>query len=275
MSRSSAGGGHPAAPACAPARRRPGGGLAPAALRNIAVAHQWSLVSSHGGLNFYIGNREAATGFYPPVPGISPTIGGQEKDARAVAARALGHPVNDAEASEYFFALSRAWMIEHPAHAGWLLARKALLHVQRVARAAAALLPFYAREASSGLRFLAVGPWLLIPLGLAGLTVALQRRRTGHLVWLSVRPGLRRRGCRFLRRGALSPAAARAALCVCGSRRRPDNRTVHDASLAAGRNADRNRGGRRHCRQLADRGGRGAVARRVADGAAVRAARQL
>ena len=32
-------------------------GIAPAAARNALVAHQFSLVSSHGGLNFYIGNN--------------------------------------------------------------------------------------------------------------------------------------------------------------------------------------------------------------------------
>src|SRR5439155_1263694 len=99
-------------------------GMAPAAARNVIVAHQWSFVSSHGGLNFYIGNRENATGFYMPVPGITPTITGQEKDARRVAARALGHPVNDAEASDYFFGLSRTWMMDHPGDAATLFLRK-------------------------------------------------------------------------------------------------------------------------------------------------------
>ena len=38
--------------------------MAPAAIRNIVVAHEWSLVSSHGGLNFYIGNRAVVVPTY-------------------------------------------------------------------------------------------------------------------------------------------------------------------------------------------------------------------
>jgi len=61
-------------------------GMAPAAVRNVIVAHLWSFLSSHGGLNFYIGNSATATGFYQPVPGITPPIVGQEKDTRRVLA---------------------------------------------------------------------------------------------------------------------------------------------------------------------------------------------
>ena len=49
-------------------------GLAPVAVRNIAVSGDWSLLSSQGGLNVYIGNDALATGWYRQVPGIAPTI---------------------------------------------------------------------------------------------------------------------------------------------------------------------------------------------------------
>ena len=74
-------------------------GLLPALVRNVTISRQWTFVSSHGGLNFYIGNSETATGFYHAIPGITPTIGGQETDARRVAERALGHPLTDAQVS--------------------------------------------------------------------------------------------------------------------------------------------------------------------------------
>ena len=44
-------------------------GMAPAAIRNAVVARQFSFVSSHGGLNFYIGNSERATGLLHHRPG--------------------------------------------------------------------------------------------------------------------------------------------------------------------------------------------------------------
>jgi len=82
-------------------------GMTPVVVRNVVVAEQWSLVSSHGGLNFYIGNSEMATGFYHAVPGIQPDIKGQSRDTRLVAEQALGRRLTDAEVSDYF--MGRAW----------------------------------------------------------------------------------------------------------------------------------------------------------------------
>ena len=65
-------------------------GMSPAAVRNLVVAHQWSFVSSHGGLNFYIGNSERATGFYVAVPGITPTIAGRRRTRGASPRRRWG-----------------------------------------------------------------------------------------------------------------------------------------------------------------------------------------
>jgi tetratricopeptide (TPR) repeat protein len=162
-------------------------GMAPAAIRNGVVARQWSFVSSHGGLNFYIGNSGHATGFYTFVPGITPTIAGQESDARRVAAKALGRDVTDAEASAYFFSLARRWMAEHPGDAVALFARK----LYYTFNAAHVPLPhsyiFYTRDVTSLLPALLVGPWLLVPLGLAGLLFA-RPLRGGFLIWSSFVP---------------------------------------------------------------------------------------
>jgi tetratricopeptide (TPR) repeat protein len=162
-------------------------GMAPAAARNVVVAHQWSFVSSHGGLNFYIGNREDATGFYMPVPGITPTITGQEKDARRVAERALGHSVNDAEASDYFFGLSRTWMANDPGGAAALFARKFYYTFNAAHLPLPHSYPFYAYDERTALRVYFVGPWLLVPLGLVGLVLR-RPRRAEYLVWVSFVP---------------------------------------------------------------------------------------
>jgi Flp pilus assembly protein TadD/4-amino-4-deoxy-L-arabinose transferase-like glycosyltransferase len=164
-------------------------GIAPVAVRNIAVSHQFSFVSSHGGLNFYIGNNETATGFYHPVPGITPTILGQEKDTRQLVARAVGHAVSDAEASDYLFGKAWTWIREHPAAAMALFARKLgwTFHAQHIALPHS--YPFYALDAQTALRFLPVGPWLLMPLGLVGLFAAAPtERRAEYLVWAAFVP---------------------------------------------------------------------------------------
>ena len=164
-------------------------GVSPVAIRNVVVAHQWSLVSSHGGLNFYIGNGEGATGFFRPLPGITPNITGQAEDARRVAEEALGHPLTDAETSDYFFARAWDWMAAHPAAAGWLLIEKLgfVFSAQHIALPHS--YPFYAYDSPTALRYLVAGPWLLLPLGLAGLVFAAPHdRRRDFQVWASFVP---------------------------------------------------------------------------------------
>jgi tetratricopeptide (TPR) repeat protein len=164
--------------------------MAPVAVRNVVVSGQWSFASSHGGLNFYIGNHANASGSYRPVPGISPTILGQQRDAQRVAANALGRPVTEAETSDYFFGLAWTWIREHPMQAVQLFGRKLLytFHAQHIALPYS--YPFYTHEPGAILRLLAIGPWLLAPLGLAGLIFAAPHDRLApYLVWASFVPG--------------------------------------------------------------------------------------
>ena len=162
--------------------------LAPVAIRNGIVAGEWLTVSSHGGLNLYIGNSPTATGFYQPVPGVRPSIAGQAHDVREVAGRALGRTVTDDEASAYFRDLALTWMREHPGEAIALFAKKFayVFHAKYVALPYS--YPFYVHETNSLLRWLPAGPWLLMPLGLVGLGILARRADPRTLVWLSFVP---------------------------------------------------------------------------------------
>lgn len=179
-------------------------GIAPVTVRNLLATQDTSLVSSHGGLNFYIGNGEGATGFYREVPGISPNIAGQEKDTRKVASKALGRAVTQAEASDHFYSLAWTQIREHPGLALKLFARKLgyVFHAQHIALPYS--FPFYVHDVNTALRFYPIGPWILIPLGVVGLalgttrdsplrlrekTASLTRRfPQPYLIWLSFVP---------------------------------------------------------------------------------------
>jgi tetratricopeptide (TPR) repeat protein len=147
-------------------------------------------VSSHGGLNFYMGNSETATGFYHEIPGITPDIKGQARDARRVAEQAMGRPLSDAETSDYFMDLAWAWMRENPGRAAGLFLKKLafVFHAQHVALPYS--YPFFAYDLPTALRFYAVGPWLLIPLGLVGLAIMFHQSndRSNAMVWLAFVP---------------------------------------------------------------------------------------
>ena len=168
-------------------------GMAPAAIRNVVVAHQWSLVSSHGGLNFYIGNSERATGFYMPVPGITPTIAGQEKDARRVAERALGQPVDRRRSVALLLRSVAGLDGVASGRRRWRSSRgsSTTCSTRRTSRCPTRY-PVLRLRRRTALRFYVVGPWLLIPLGLVGLAARPRPRprRVGRrtLVWASFVP---------------------------------------------------------------------------------------
>jgi len=145
--------------------------LAPVVARNAIVSHELAVLSSQGGLNFYIGNHSAATGQYVPVPGVRSNIEGQSEDTQGVASQALGHPVTDAEASSYFAERAFGWMRSEPSAAARLFVKKVLLVFNWRHQWLDYSYPYYAHDLDSLLRVLVFGPWLILPLGLAGLFV--------------------------------------------------------------------------------------------------------
>ncbi len=151
--------------------------LAPVVLRNYAVAHELVLVSSHGGLNFYIGNNAEADGTYHAVPGIRPTIAGQSVDAVRVATAAASRPLRAGEVSRWFYGQAFRWIGAHPADALRLFARKLAYTIHETDLALNTSYDFFRRDVDSPLRLLVVGPWLLVPLGVAGAMSRIRDRR--------------------------------------------------------------------------------------------------
>ena len=145
--------------------------LAPFAARNRLVAGEWVLVSSHGGLNFYIGNNPEADGTYHSVPGVTPAIEGQARDARQLAEQALGRPLSASQVSSYFYERALAFIRAEPRAAIALFVRKTAYALNAVEVPLNYSYAFYAREEATLLRVLVVGSWLLVPLGLVGLVV--------------------------------------------------------------------------------------------------------
>jgi len=157
--------------------------LAANAARNYAVSGDLVLIASHGGLNLYIGNHDRADGTYTPVPGITPSIAGQAGDSARVAESSTGRRLSPGEVSNYFARRAFDWITGHPADALKLWVRKIRILLNRIDVPLNYSYAFYARE-SSFLRVLAIGPWLLLPLGLVGLFwPSLRTNRRGYWVW--------------------------------------------------------------------------------------------
>ncbi|HYT65777.1 MAG TPA: tetratricopeptide repeat protein [Vicinamibacterales bacterium] len=146
--------------------------LALNATGNYLASGEAVVISSHGGLNFYIGNNADADGTYRPVPGIAPSIAGQARDAARVAEAAEGRALSASQVSSYFYSAAWLWIRTHPGDAMRLFARKLALACNRVEVPLNYSYAFYSRDEATLLRWLVVGSWLLLPLGLVGLGLA-------------------------------------------------------------------------------------------------------
>ena len=162
--------------------------LAPVAVRNRVVTGEWLLVASHGGLNFAIGNSATADGAYQAPAGVAPTIEGQAADTRRLAEAAAGRSLTDAEVSGHFYGQGWSWIRGHPGAAARLFAKKLLLTLSAVELPLNYAYAYWSRDEPTLLRVLVVGPWLLVPLGLAGLFVPWRVEARARIVWASFVP---------------------------------------------------------------------------------------
>jgi tetratricopeptide (TPR) repeat protein len=142
--------------------------VAPATLRNLVVSGEPVLISSHGGLNFYIGNRAGTDGTYHHVPGITPDIRGQATDARRLAEEAEGRSLSAREVDAHFRDLAFRWIADHPLEAARLFLRKLGYVLGASEISLNYSYAYYALDEPTLLRWLVVGAWLLVPLGLLG-----------------------------------------------------------------------------------------------------------
>ena len=168
--------------------------LAPVAIRNYAVAGQFAPVSSHGGLNFFIGNNADADGMYKTVRGVTPNMSGQDRDMRKVASDAVGHDVSDTEASSWFYQRAFDWIRGNPGPAARLFVRKLAYAVNAADIPLNQSFAFYRSDESLALAAQFVGAWLLLPLGLAGIWFGrpqgtdARQRRLAWWAWTSFIP---------------------------------------------------------------------------------------
>ena len=88
-------------------------GASPAWMHNYFIAHEPVMLSAHSGINFWLGNNPAATGYPKMPPGIRTTQDGLLRDSITLAEEAAGHPLTRAEVSKYWSAKASAYIREH------------------------------------------------------------------------------------------------------------------------------------------------------------------
>ncbi|MBN2183793.1 MAG: tetratricopeptide repeat protein [Candidatus Krumholzibacteriota bacterium] len=101
--------------------------LLPPVIYNAAHTGRFVPVTTHGGINFYIGNRPGATGIYAAPEGMRSDMRGLIEDAETFAEKESGRDMSPAEVSDYWFGRSREWVFEEPGAFLRLLSRKFVL----------------------------------------------------------------------------------------------------------------------------------------------------
>lgn len=144
-------------------------GIAPVTIRNVVMAHQFALVSSHGGINVWIGNGEGATGYFHDVPGMRSTVDGLALDGHRVAEQNTGRPMTDAEVSSHYTRRALDWMRAHPLQSMRVIAAKVYGLFNTTHASTPFSYTFYAFDTKTPLRVLLLGPWLFVPLGILAL----------------------------------------------------------------------------------------------------------
>ena len=156
--------------------------VAPVTIRNYVASGDFVPITSNGGLNFYIGNSEIATGGYEKPEGLDIVT---DPDGEMVAEQATGRDLSPSEVSAYWFGRAREFISDHPGRWTALLARK--LAFAMSSYELPQLENYYFQKRYSPLLSAPLPGFAVVaPLGLVGLALAWGRRRARLLVYFVV-----------------------------------------------------------------------------------------
>lgn len=105
--------------------------LLPFGIHNTRAEGSFTLLTTHGGFNFYMGNNERATGYPIRIRDFRMTAQAMLEDAHRAAEKAKGRTLSRAESSAWWSEQGRHFWQEHPGMAMKGTGRKALLFWNR------------------------------------------------------------------------------------------------------------------------------------------------
>jgi 4-amino-4-deoxy-L-arabinose transferase-like glycosyltransferase len=152
--------------------------ILPVTVHNAVVSHDFVLITSQAGQNFYIGNhRGNHTGTYQTPPFQRPNPRHEQNDMRDEAERRAGRQLSPSERSRFWFREGLAEIAADPPHAARLLLTKLRLFTSDYEVADNYSFEYFRRELSAVLR-LPLPSWgVVFPLALCGIFFARRDRR--------------------------------------------------------------------------------------------------
>jgi 4-amino-4-deoxy-L-arabinose transferase-like glycosyltransferase len=143
--------------------------IAPITVRNWVVGHDFVLIASQGGTNFYIGNNEHSDGMNAVMPGARRDWWGGYQDWIAMAEQAEGRSLKPSEVSAHYFQKSRQFFREQPVNALNLMFRKFQIFWYHLEITNNENLYFYTGHYAPIMKYLPAGFGLVGPLALVGM----------------------------------------------------------------------------------------------------------
>jgi tetratricopeptide (TPR) repeat protein len=153
--------------------------ILPATIHNYVAGRDFVPITSNGGVNFYVGNSEDATGIFYPPKGINLVT---DDAVKKYVERHLGREVTASELSRYWYREAFDFVRENPRRELVLLLRKTAMFFNGYE---VPQIESYdvARRDHSALRVLFVNFWMLISLGLVGMVSAVKDWRRHFLLY--------------------------------------------------------------------------------------------
>lgn len=151
--------------------------ISPATIHNLIVSGNFIPITTHGGVNFYIGNNEFATGAFHAPPGFpaSPleVVGNVSEE---IAERETGKELTPQEVSDFYFKKGLDFIKTRPINALKLTLKKLMLAINHYELSLNINLYFY--RFNSILRYLPLMTYgIILPLGLVGLILGVREDR--------------------------------------------------------------------------------------------------
>ncbi len=153
--------------------------ISPATVHNYAASGEIVPITWNGGMNFYIGNSDEATGAFVPIEGVDSI---RDMDTRRYVEQLAGRDMKPSEVSDYWFARAWAFIRERPGAELKLLLRKTALFFNGFE--IPQIESYDLSKTDYGIfKALFVNFWTLCALGLAGMIYSAREWRRRFLLY--------------------------------------------------------------------------------------------
>ncbi len=160
--------------------------IVPVTIRNYVVGHEFILIASQGGVNFYIGNNPDSDGMSAVIKGDPPQWKPCFDAQIARAERAAGHALSAGEVSDWYTRQALRFLRRQPGQAARLMLKKLRCFWSRWEVGNNQDLYFITSHYTPIVAYLPVRFAWFAPLGVLGVVLSLRRARELFPVWAFV-----------------------------------------------------------------------------------------